>query len=243
MQSLVKSDIGVVRAENQDKATILEKDGIVLSVLCDGMGGHTGGSYASRLTIEAVEKEFIKHTPHSSDELFPWFKDALKRAKKLMEKAAKNDKPLLDMGTTVTLTLFYPDGNAYIFNVGDSRTYIYNGLLHQITVDHNLRNYYINEEGLSPEKAANILGGAALTSALGPRKTTRIDAFQVSINKETEYIIQTSDGIHDYLTKPQFESIVGSKKPLEEICDELIETAIKGNSGDNLTIAIVKVRG
>ncbi len=241
MVTLVKTDVGVVRLENQDRAAIFKKDGIVLSILCDGMGGHAGGSFASSLTIEAVEREFHKHTPLNPKDLFPWFKSALKRAKKLMEKAAKNDKALLDMGTTVTLTLIYPDGNGYIFNIGDSRTYIYNGLLHQVTVDHNLRNYYINEEGLSPEKAANILGGAALTSALGPKKTTRIDAFQVSIEPGTQYIIQTSDGIHDYLSKPHFEQIVGNGKTLEQICNELIETAIKGRSGDNLTIAIVKV--
>ncbi len=240
MKWLVKSDIGVVREENQDRAAVFKKDGVVLSVLCDGMGGHEGGSYASRLTIEALEKEFIKNTPLDETKLFSWFKSALKKSKKLMEKAAKGNRLLLDMGTTVTVAIIYPK-EIFIFNVGDSRTYIYNGLLHQVTVDHNLRNYYINEEGLSAEKAANIIGGSALTSALGPKKTTRIDAYNISIDESTKYVIQTSDGIHDYITKPEFERIVSSDIDLEEICNELISSGIKGESADNLTIAIVKV--
>ncbi len=241
MQTFVRTDIGVVRNENQDKAAIFKKDGIVLAILCDGMGGHAGGLLASSLTIEAIEKEFKKNTPSNTDDLFSWFKNTLKRAKKLMEKSAKGESALLDMGTTVTMTVIYPNGNAFIFNIGDSRTYIYNGLLHQITIDHNLRNYYIHEEGISPEKAANMLGGSALTSALGPNKTTRIDAFQITIEPETKYFIMTSDGIHDYLSKPHFEQIISSDKSLSEISDELIQAAIKGNSGDNLTIAIVEV--
>ncbi len=241
MKWVIKSDIGVVREENQDRAAVFKKNDIILAIVCDGMGGHEGGSYASRLTIEAFEKEFIKNTP-TSDQLFKWFKDALKRSKKLMTKQAKSDSKLLDMGTTVTCSFtFKKQGQIYIFNVGDSRTYIYNGLLHQITVDHNLRNYYIHEAGASVEKANKIIGGAALTSALGPKKTTRVDAYQISLDKDLKYIISTSDGVHDFMTKPQFEQIISSDASIKEIADELVKVAIKNKSTDNCTVTIVEV--
>ncbi|KNG78804.1 phosphoprotein Ser/Thr phosphatase [Plasmodium falciparum IGH-CR14] len=68
-------------------------------MLCDGMGGHYGGS-----------------------------------------KAAK-EPTFRDMGTTLTASLIYPkEKHIYVFNVGDSRTYIYNGLLHQVTEDQNVMN-------------------------------------------------------------------------------------------------------
>lgn len=54
-----------------------------------------------------------------------------------MIKFAEKDKALMDMGTTLTAALIAPD-KVYIFNIGDSRTYAYNGLFHQITKDHNL---------------------------------------------------------------------------------------------------------
>ncbi|MCP4336761.1 MAG: serine/threonine-protein phosphatase [Mycoplasma sp.] len=242
MEWTVKSDVGVVREENQDRAAVFEKNNIILAILCDGMGGHEGGSYASSLTIEAIKKEFMKNTPIKSKELFSWFKHSLKKSKKLMEKQSKGSPELLDMGTTITIAITYEEtGQVYIFNVGDSRTYIYNGLLHQITVDHNLRNYYIQEGGLSPEKAKHILGGDSLTSALGPKKTTRVDAFQVAIKTGIKYLILTSDGIHDFMTKPQFEQIVGSDIPINEIALELIRVAIKNESSDNCTVVIVKV--
>ncbi len=242
MKWVVKTDIGVVREENQDRAAVFAKGNIILSILCDGMGGHTGGSYASRLTIEALEKEFVKNTPSNPDKLFEWFKSALKKAKSLMEKSSKGKPELLDMGTTVTIAfIFKSTSDIYVFNIGDSRTYIYNGLLHQITVDHNLRNYYIHEEGISEEKASGILGGSALTSALGPKKTTKVDAFQLGSESGAQYVILTSDGIHDYISKPLFEQIVGSNKDMDSMTDQLIKQAIKGKSTDNCTVVVVEV--
>jgi phosphoprotein serine/threonine phosphatase len=57
------------------------------------------------------------------------------------------------MGTTLTAALIYPsEKHIYVFNIGDSRTYIYNGLLYQVTEDQNVQNQLINE-GMKPHEA------------------------------------------------------------------------------------------
>ena len=55
MKYVVETNIGVVRDENQDKANVFENDYVLVAVLCDGMGGHFGGSLASAITIETFK--------------------------------------------------------------------------------------------------------------------------------------------------------------------------------------------
>ena len=148
------------------------------------------------------------------------------------------------MGTTVTSAIVFKETQKIvIFNIGDSRTYIFDGQLHQITIDHNLMNYYIKNEGISEFEAAKMPGAAALTSALGPSKKTNIEAFNIDDNTSPNkrVLILTSDGIHDYIDKPKFEIIMSQKDTIEEKANILISEAIKGHSSDNLTIVIVEV--
>lgn len=240
MQYTVRTDVGVVRSENQDRAAVFHNDDFTFAILCDGMGGHQGGSHASSITIATFEKEFEKG--FKEENVTEWFRNTVAKSKEAMIKFAGRDKALLDMGTTLTAALIAKD-KVYIFNIGDSRTHAYNGLFHLITKDHNLRNHYIDKWGYSVEEAAKVIGAAALTSALGPTKQMFIDAFVVANDESLEYIVLTSDGIHDYISKPVFERIIADEnRSLEEKGDELIATAIKGKSSDNLTCAIVKLR-
>lgn len=240
MSYTIKTDVGVVRTENQDRAAVFQSGKITFGILCDGMGGHTGGSHAAAITIDVFEKEFTKNFPNNSKNYNKWFVKGIQKAKREMEIFANEDNALLDMGTTVTCVII--DSNeAHIFNIGDSRTYAYNGLLHQITTDHNLRNHYIEKFGYSDEKAATLMGAAALTSALGPRKKSKIDSIVTPIDEDLKYFILTSDGIHDYISKPNFEKIISSETSLEEKAERLVISAIKGKSSDNLTVAIMEV--
>lgn len=236
MKWAIKTDVGVVRSENQDKATVVFNEDAILAILCDGMGGHAGGSFASETTINVFATEFKKGVEEAK--IAEWFGETLKKAKKEMAKFAVKDSKLLDMGTTVTAAVILTD-IIYIFNVGDSRTYAYNGLLFQLTKDHNLRNYYIDKYHYSPEEAAKIMGAMALTSALGPKKSTSVDSFILERDENTKYIVLTSDGIHDYVAKPKFEAILSTQDSLEDKAQELIKQSIRGKSSDNLTVIIV----
>ena len=62
MKTLCKSDIGLVRATNQDACqcgTFL--DGAVWALVCDGMGGANGGNIASRTALTEMETQLQEH--------------------------------------------------------------------------------------------------------------------------------------------------------------------------------------
>ena len=50
----VHTDIGKVRANNED-STYINKESKIL-MIADGMGGHNGGEIASKLAVEIVSK-------------------------------------------------------------------------------------------------------------------------------------------------------------------------------------------
>lgn len=265
MEYIKATDRGVYREENQDRAEVFENDFAIVAILCDGMGGHFNGSLAASITIETFRECFLLLSQDRM-QLNEWFKESIKLARENMIKEAADDDKKKDMGTTVTSAIIFKDDlSVFIFNIGDSRTYLSHfGELKQITIDHNLMNYFILKENYSEFQAAKFPGAHALTSALGPVKKTNIEPFviepltkmpeqkrswfkrssaEVNRTNDKSYIILTSDGIHDYISKPHFESIVNdTKKTLQERADELIQVAIKGGSSDNLTCVIVEVK-
>lgn len=244
MKYYIDSNIGVVREENQDRAQVFQNDHALVAVLCDGMGGHFGGSLASSITIDTFRQRMIYLTKDikSDEEISTWFEETIRKSKQNMVLEAGNDKNKKDMGTTVTSAIILKNENKIIvFNIGDSRTYIFDGLLTQITTDHNLMNYYVEHEGMSEFEASKLPGAAALTSALGPNKKTNIQGFSIEQKKGKKTLILTSDGIHDFIAKPRIEIVIDSDKSLEEKTKTLINDAIKNGSTDNLTCVIVEV--
>ncbi|VEU68453.1 PP2C family protein-serine/threonine phosphatase [Mycoplasmopsis pulmonis] len=238
------TDTGTVREENQDRAAFFQNEKTAFLILCDGMGGHFGGSLASSITVKEFEKLFSEGIPSNRKTLYEWFEFGLKRAREKMKFEAGDDVAKNDMGTTVTAALvFKQDKQIYIFNVGDSRTYVYNGLLHQVTIDHNLMNHYIRNSNLDPTQAASMPGASALTSALGPKKKTSLEVFEINEDSKVEYLILTSDGIHDFLPRNTIERIVRKENvSLEWKTKELIKEALIGRSTDNLTVIIMDLK-
>ena len=58
LHSFGKTHIGYKRALNQDTFLLEERDGVLLAIVCDGIGGGNGGEVASQMACAHVKDRF-----------------------------------------------------------------------------------------------------------------------------------------------------------------------------------------
>ncbi|AWX69519.1 PP2C family protein-serine/threonine phosphatase [[Mycoplasma] anseris] len=247
MDFFLKTDKGLIRPHNEDRVKICLGRETVLAILCDGMGGHYGGAKCASLVTDLFETYFKTNFPHDVQydnkiAINHWFIDALEFIKENLENFAILNPEYSDMGSTLTAALIFPNQKyLYIFNVGDSRTYIYNGLLYQVTEDQNIKNAWVKEGKIKKENADNLKYGNRLTSCIGPKKQMNPDGVIYGKDSNPKYIILTSDGLHDFVEKPFMELVMQQNISLKEKAEKLIDCAKKNHSNDNMSIIIVEV--
>ena len=101
MRTFSITDVGMVRQVNQDYVFTTDKPlGILrnLFVVADGMGGHQAGDYASKYTVEVLQRELKNSEGEDVEKVLV---GAIKTANKEIIKEASRDVHLKGMGTTV----------------------------------------------------------------------------------------------------------------------------------------------
>ena len=143
------SHVGMARTENQDFFGYWEPDDDRefdlrgrLAVVCDGMGGHSGGEIASRMAVKAIIEAYKSSTEENVSEAL---RAAIESANRTVYGEGVRLKELAGMGTTVTTVVQRRD-MVYFGQVGDSRAYlIRGGQMKQMTKDHSLVQQLVDE--------------------------------------------------------------------------------------------------
>ncbi|ADE19815.1 PP2C family protein-serine/threonine phosphatase [Mycoplasma crocodyli] len=248
MQILQQSNKGNYREENQDRVGSFSKNGVHFAILCDGMGGHFGGSIASSTTVNSFGIEFNNNYQLDSKNAKNWFFETTEKIKKQMRLHSEQDFTKTDMGTTLTAVLIFPEEkNIIIFNIGDSRTYAFTKKkeIIQLTVDHNWYNQLVNE-GLNKTFAHRAPHSQALTSSIGPTKKTTIEMFEITPEsyKKISHLFLTSDGIHGFVPDDELQvAMSNTKKNNEQKMLSILEMAELNNSNDNMSIILIDLIG
>ena len=102
------TDIGKVRAQNQDAFRIEELDRhTVLAAVCDGMGGAKSGNIASRLAIDVFTDEVLRaYKPSMSwEQVEQLLQNAVKLANFTVFDQARQFEEFAGMGTTLVAAL------------------------------------------------------------------------------------------------------------------------------------------
>ena len=191
------TDIGRKRKVNQDYIyTSEEPVGNLPNVfiVADGMGGHNAGDYASKVTVETMLAEM-----QSSFEKNPTliFRRAIEEANEVIRRRADEDKKLEGMGTTVVVASCM-GRFLQVANVGDSRLYVVNREIRQITRDHSLVEEMIRMGGLDRADARNHPDKNIITRAVGAEDHVEPDFFTVEL-REGDTVLMCSDGLTAYL--------------------------------------------
>ena len=239
----VYSDIGKVRANNEDSTYINRKSKILM--IADGMGGHNGGEIASKLAVETISKYLtnkIENNIIKEIKIDNYLIQALNLANYKIRIQGSYNSSLYNMGTTVVLCVISESNNLHIANMGDSRLYIINiqkEKISKLTRDHTLianqeRGRRISKENVNKHPFSHIL-----TQALGISE--QINPYLTNCKwHQGEYLLLCSDGLTDMIYENEILDIFKDnyKKKCDQICKSLVEKAINKGGLDNVTTIV-----
>ena len=236
MRSYCLTDIGTVRKMNQDFVYASDQPvGILpnLYIVADGMGGHAAGDYASRCAVETMV-DYIENA--TSGGPVTLLGSALAQAnRKVMEKAL-SDRSMEGMGTTLVAAVVQNDC-LYVANVGDSRLYLIDDRLEQITRDHSLVEEMVRAGELRREDARLHPDKNVITRAVGVKNTVAVDFFDVALCKGDRFLI-CSDGLTNMVPEDVILRIVKEKGSLEAAAKELVDEANRSGGSDNISVIL-----
>jgi len=220
--------VGKVRENNEDSYVC---DPIKnLWIVADGMGGLGFGEVASAIATHTV----TTHIQQGNG-----VNQAIELAHQRIRDYAQSDGLGTNMGTT--LVLLISQGSLYnLFWAGDSRAYLMDGTLTQLTVDHSLVQSLIDRGELTETQAETDPRKNAVTRALGVQELDTVRADSISDRwKPNQKILLCSDGLSDLVSLQEIESVLVKDISDQEMVDELIAKALDAGGKDNVTVVIV----
>lgn len=228
--SAFRTDVGKVRANNQDTPIVSEK--LRLYGVADGMGGHKGGEVASTSARDNLLRELEGKTPSVAT-----LSGAIEEVNRQIYHQQEHDDALTGMGTTLSV-LWMSDNFVYIGHVGDSRVYLLrDGEFKQMTLDHSLVEQLVREGVLTEEEAQNHPMRNIITRAIGTDESVEVDVV-VEERRKGDLWLACSDGLHGLVDNRQMRDALRQYAP-EKAADVLLKAALDAGGRDNVTLVIV----
>lgn len=237
LKSFSVTDIGKKRKLNQDFVFASEEPVGNLPnvfIVADGMGGHNAGDFASKCTVETMVKEMKSSFEKSPIRILS---KAIRVANDRIRRKASEDESLYGMGTTVVAATCMGK-YLQVANVGDSRLYVINEAIRQITRDHSLVEEMVRMGGIDREAARNHPDKNIITRAIGARDTVEIDFFHEEL-KPGDIVLMCSDGLTNMLDDEEIGRILKGQGTIEERAEKLVEAANNNGGKDNIAVIII----
>jgi protein phosphatase len=233
MRYAARSDVGRIRAKNDDSAYV----GRHLAVVADGMGGHAGGDVASAATVlDMIHLD----TDEYDDDAETVLADEIQTANSLLSELVHINPKLAGMGTTVTALLLV-EGKLHFAHIGDSRAYrLRNGEFEQISVDHTFVQRLIDEGRLRPEEAETHPHKNVLMRVLGDVDASpELDLATLDVQPGERWLL-CSDGLN-YVAGHVVERTVRETKDIRECVETLVDLTLEAGAPDNVTVVMVEI--
>lgn len=208
-----------------------------LFVVADGMGGHSVGDLASRISVESLPLAYFKIDAESiKDRLLA----AIVAANRAISDKARENPEFADMGTTCSTLALSPYG-AYVGHVGDSRVYrVRNDEIQQLTFDHSLQWEMIRQGRATAETVDMLHPRNVITRCLGPDQNVQIDIEGPFHVQAGDRFVICSDGLTNHVSDTEIGAIAGNLPPTEASRLLIDLTNCRGGS-DNVTVVVVNV--
>lgn len=234
------TDVGRVRAGNEDNLHADADQQRGLFIVADGMGGHAAGEVASEMAVQIVTRELATVRDVTAEDVPTRMVQALQAANRVIYERTIEETDKHGMGTTASC-LLVGQGQYVIGHIGDSRVYLLrNGELRQVTKDHSYVQEQVDAGFLTPEQARYHPYSNVITRCVGANAAVEVDVLTGTIQVDDIYLL-ASDGLTGMVEDPQLRTILASHASPGRVVDALIAEANRRGGLDNITAIVVRV--
>lgn len=235
-----KTDIGRRRAANEDNmCNAVTQNGLV-SIVCDGMGGHVGGATASRIAVTAIIDN-LNNVFYDDPRIA--IGESIDRANQAILQKAIEQPELAGMGSTCVM-LLVREGKVYIGHVGDSRIYLVRSkTIVQLTKDHSYVQMLVDCGEITKEQAEHHPRKNEITNALGiPNMSPATVADDAIIPEAGDCFVLCSDGLSGMVSDDAICKVISRQSEMnaQERVDKLVALANANGGIDNITVQLVE---
>lgn len=218
-----------------------------LAIICDGMGGLSGGETASRIAADSIAGAwFDQQDLLDIPEFFR--REAINADRKVFAQTDASGQPLR-AGTTVAAVIIRA-GQLYWLSVGDSRIWLIRGNeILTLNVEHNYRmilNARLRRGELTPEQyAAQEHRAEALISYIGMGNVSLMDInAQAYPLCDGDTILVCSDGLYRSLYEEEILAVIKrNRQDMQKAADAFMAAVAGRKKQDNTSVALLRYRG
>jgi len=232
------------RPINEDRLAVFEPVGLDcpdhLYVVCDGIGGHLHGEFASGIAVEEIPKAYREarkaRKAASAEQALRW---AIDRAHQEIRRRSRDLGLGGRMGTTVVAAAVAGQ-ELMVVNVGDSRAYLVRaGKIRQISKDHSRAVELQRQPPKGENRPVDALGRHVLTRSLSAsRDSVEPDVFMDKF-RGGDGLILCSDGLWGCVPDASMLHVVNQLRPVAA-ANKLVQMANRAGGPDNISVIVVR---
>lgn len=244
------SDKGNRKSVNQDslgyEITPLGNKDAAIFVLCDGLGGLSNGEVASGTIVTHVLDQFRRLMNEDHQAVCQVdFTDVYTRLFSDLNEIIRtySQKNHMQMGTTASVLILF-DHQYFIIHIGDTRIYLYDGSLRQLTEDHSLVAMEVRKGILSKEQSLTDPRRNVLTQCIGVNE--KIEPYEEKGNyRDGDCFLLCSDGFRHVLEEWEIESAIRecigkNEQDIKMILESLVKLNMDRGEKDNISVMLIK---
>ena len=211
MRTFAITDVGMVRQVNQDYVFATDRPlGILQNLFVVADG--MGGHQAGDYASKYMAEELQREPKMSEGE---------------------------DVEGTTVVAATIMNQMMYFANVGDSRLYLINQGIQQLTKDHSLVEEMVRLGGIKPEEAKHHPDKNIITRAIGAKADVDVDFYEHRL-KRGDIILMCTDGLSNMVEDEELFHIVQGGRDIVEAGQALVDAAKENGGTDNIGIVLIE---
>ena len=247
----VHTDRGIRKERNQDsillETAVTDHGQVLLSVICDGMGGLAKGEVASSVLVSAFSNWFHKEFPcllysgiKADAVRQSWTDLLLEQDRKICEYGRKRN---ITLGTTAAALLLI-ENVYYIINIGDSRVYYLREGIKQMTADQTFVQREMDLGRMTFEEAKIHPKKNMLLQCVGAGGVIIPDFYAGRYKPDSVFMI-CSDGFRHVIRPQEFwdrlqPELMETEEKMKETAVYFTELNKSRREEDNISVVLIR---